>query len=273
MPKLKTKSKKLEISVLTTEGKSAGLMKLPSEIFTVDVNPKLLAQYVYVYLANQRSGSAATKTRSQVTGSTRKIYRQKGTGRARHGDIKAPIFIGGGIAHGPKPKDYNLRLTKKMRRKSLFGALTDHLESDCLQIVDGFGDIPVKTKKMVDILKNLKMVNLEQEPPKTLLVTDGKMANVYLSGRNLPYLTIKNADLINTYDILTHPKIIFAKEAIGLLTDTYLSKKEDQLAEKKRQVKTADRQPKISRIQQEITPKAQTKRPTKPNKTTKKIKK
>src|SRR3989338_9847754 len=97
---------------------------MPKEIFAVEASPRLLAQYVRVYLANRRQGTASAKTRAEVKGSTRKIYKQKGTGKARHGDIKAPIFIGGGVVGGPIPRDFSLKFNKKQKRKVLFYALT-----------------------------------------------------------------------------------------------------------------------------------------------------
>ena len=136
MPRVKTEKKPevkkvavkktsgLTVPVYDIKGKEKGTLILPKEAFAVSVKPQLLAQAVRVYQFNRRQGTASTKTRGEVTGSTRKIYRQKGTGRARHGDIKAPIFVGGGIVGGPKPKDYSLGINKKQKTKAFFGALT-----------------------------------------------------------------------------------------------------------------------------------------------------
>src|SRR3989344_7204583 len=123
MPKAK-KSGSLTVPVYEISGKEKGSLSLPKEAFSVDVNKALLAQAVRVYQSNQRQGTASTKTRGEVVGSTRKIYRQKGTGRARHGDIKAPIFVGGGVAHGPKSANYRKSISQKMRRIALLGALS-----------------------------------------------------------------------------------------------------------------------------------------------------
>ena len=114
----KTVKAGLTIPVYGLDGKEKGAAELPKEIFTVEASPKLLAQYVRVYLVNRRQGTASTKTRGEVSGSTRKIYKQKGTGKARHGDIKAPIFTGGGVVGGPKPQDYSLKLNKKQTKKA-----------------------------------------------------------------------------------------------------------------------------------------------------------
>src|SRR3972149_7539732 len=124
MPKKNTAKKeiknKLETAVYNPDGKVMKKVTLPADVFDVEVKTELLNMAVRIYQANQRLGTHKAKTRGQVTGSTRKIYKQKGTGRARHGDIKAPIFIGGGIAHGPKPRDFSLNLPKRMKRLALF---------------------------------------------------------------------------------------------------------------------------------------------------------
>jgi large subunit ribosomal protein L4 len=136
----------VKIDVLDLTGKVQTSIDLPAELFGAKVNKQIMAQAVRVYLANQRQGTQSTKTRGEVTGSTRKIYRQKGTGRARHGGITAPIFVGGGIALGPKPRDYGLSLPKKMRRVALASALTSQLNAGKVKVVDGFDTIEPKTK-------------------------------------------------------------------------------------------------------------------------------
>ena len=125
--KLTTPKKKkvnLTIPVYDLDGKEKSTLEVAKEIFGIESNPKLIAQYVRVYHANQRQGTSSTKTRGEVRGSTRKIYRQKGTGKARHGDIKAPIFVGGGVVGGPQPGKHSLKLNKKQIKKSLFTALS-----------------------------------------------------------------------------------------------------------------------------------------------------
>src|SRR5581483_3879222 len=125
---------KLSASVYDLKGKAIGRVTLPSEVFGVEENPHLLAQAVRVYLANQRQGTVSTKTRGEVQGSTRKIYRQKGTGRARHGGIRAPIFVHGGIVFGPKPREFSLSMPQKMRRLALFTALSGKVKDGELKI-------------------------------------------------------------------------------------------------------------------------------------------
>ncbi|MCJ7740751.1 50S ribosomal protein L4 [Candidatus Microgenomates bacterium] len=242
MPKRKTietkkTTGKLQTDLYDLQGSVAGKITLPPEIFAVSVSPALFAQAVRVYLANQRSGTHATKTRNQVIGSTRKINRQKGTGRARHGDIKAPIFVGGGIAHGPHPRDYTLSLPQKMKRKALFGALTDKLANNCLKVVAGLETLPVKTKEIFAVLQKLNLVGgKEKKEAVVMLVTPNKMTNIYLAGRNISCLTVRQANLLNTYEILKHKYLLLTKETIDELSKLFI-KKEEKKEETEKAVK------------------------------------
>lgn len=186
-------------------------MTLPKELFGVKVNKPLLAQAVRVYLANQRQGTASTKTRGEVEGSTRKIYRQKGTGRARHGAIRAPIFVGGGITFGPKPRDYSLTMPKKMKRTALGSALTAQLQDGNIVVVTGFEKMKPKSKLALEALASLEAGD------NTLLVTNSGAENIVRATRNLPSVDILPAASLNAYDVLSHKKLVFAKEAIGEL--------------------------------------------------------
>ena len=120
----------LNIDVFDIKGKNVGSISLPESIFKAKVNPQVVAQAVRVYLANQRQGTSSTKTRGEVQGSTRKIYRQKGTGRARHGSIRAPIFVHGGVAFGPKPRDFSLKIPSKIKQQALFSAFSSKFSAD-----------------------------------------------------------------------------------------------------------------------------------------------
>ena len=152
------KRSNLSLSIYDIDGKEQKTVELPKEVFAVTSNPSLLAQAVRVYLVNQRQGNVSVKTRSEVVGSTRKIYRQKGTGKARHGAIKAPIFVGGGVAHGPKQKDYNLKFSKKEKRIALFAALSEKLkEKKIIGLEDKALTIKPKTKIFVNFLEKLKL--------------------------------------------------------------------------------------------------------------------
>ncbi len=192
----------LSVPVLGIDGKPTGKITLPKELFAAKINKDLMAQAVRVYLANQRQGAASTKTRGQVEGSTRKIYRQKGTGRARHGGIRAPIFVGGGIAFGPKPRDYHLDFPKKMKHAALASALTSK-RTDVI-VVDGFSDIK-KTKLMAEALAAIGASG------KTLLVTD---AGGHRAAQNIASVDIMPMTNLHAYTVLSHRKIVFMKEAL-----------------------------------------------------------
>jgi len=204
----------LTIPVYNLEGKEVKTLDVPKEIFSVKPNPKLLAQYVRVYLTNNRQGTASTKTRGEVRGSTRKIYRQKGTGRARHGDIKAPIFVGGGVVGGPKPKNYHLKMNKKQKKLALFNALTIKFKN---KEIGGLSEqllkIDVKTKLMVQFLKSLDL-----ERSRTLIVL-AKMEknNLILASRNIKNITLLGARSLNPYEILKNKKILFVEEALQVV--------------------------------------------------------
>ena len=167
-------------TVVDTKGKAKGKITLPKEAFGEPVNKQLIAQAVRVYLANQREGGASTKTRGQVRGSTRKIYRQKGTGRARHGNIRAPIFVGGGIVFGPVPHDFALSMPEKMKRKALAGALTSRYQEGNIFFVDGIEKLEPKTKYVAQMLEALSLTD------SVLLVVTATAHNIVRAARNIP---------------------------------------------------------------------------------------
>lgn len=215
----------MRIDVLDINGKKADKVDLPDEIFAASINENLMAQAVRVYLANQRQGTASVKTRSEVVGSRRKIWRQKGTGRARHGDRYAPIFVGGGVAHGPKPKNWSLKMTKKMRRLALFSALTSKVKEGKVLVVQGLDKIEPKTRKMLEVLTNLKLKTKNTKlREKTLLVLPKKLERVIRAGRNIPNLGLVQANLLNTYQVLNWEKLVVMKPSIKVLKDTFLKK-------------------------------------------------
>ncbi len=214
----------MELTVVNTKGQKAGTISVSKEIFAAKVNPVLMAQAVRVFLANQRQGNASTKTRSMVTGSTRKIYKQKGTGRARHGDIKAPIFIGGGVAHGPHPRDFSLVFPKMMRRKSLFSALTAKLSQKEVVTISGLLTVEKKTKDMMEILRVLELRGTkEKKIKKVLIVIPQKVENVRLAARNIEGVKMEMANLLTTYEVLRSDVVLFMKEALPVLEKTYLT--------------------------------------------------
>lgn len=214
--KRKKEGNSLRADVFDLKGKVVETIDLPKEIFGQKENAKLIAQAVRVYAANKRSGTASTKTRGEVTGSTRKIWRQKGTGRARHGDIKAPIFVHGGVAFGPKPRDFHLILPQKMRRIALFTSLSEKLRDGNMTIVAGIKSIEPKTKMMVSVLRALFPQKKEE---RTLFVLDkeDKTTNVVRAVRNIKGIEITRFHTLNAYDVLVAGRILFTKEAIESL--------------------------------------------------------
>lgn len=211
------KEDKIIASVYNREGKEKNKLELPKEIFGIKVNPALITQVIHVYLTNQRLGTRDTKTRSEVNGSTRKIYRQKGTGRARHGDLKAPIFIGGGIAHGPKPYDYSLKISSQAKNLALCGILSDKFRQGKIKIISDFTDMIPKTKEILATLSNLNFVNNQSKADNVLIITPEKLKNVILAGRNLENLKIVMSDCLNTYEALKAKNILFIEAAIDKL--------------------------------------------------------
>jgi len=219
--KLRPKSE-LAIPLYSVDGKDTGSLDLPKEIFNTEASPKLLAQYIRVYLANRRQGTASTKTRGEVKGSTRKIYRQKGTGRARHGDIKAPIFVGGGIVGGPKPRDYSLRINKKQIRKALFYALSLKLKSEgIVGLSNDFIKVEAKTKRMFSFLKSLNL-----NGKRILLVLPKREKNnLVLAMRNLPNITIMDAVSLNAYEVLKNEKLLLLEQSLKSLEEHFLKER------------------------------------------------
>lgn len=221
MPKQKQKKEKtihksvkkmgLQVTAVGPDGKSSGRVTLPPELFGVKVNKALLTQAIRVYSANAREGGASTKTRGEVEGSTRKIYRQKGTGRARHGSIRAPIFVGGGIVFGPRVRDFSLALPKKMKRAALASALTVQYQDGNIRVIDGLGKLEPKTKIMAKALTAAGM------PRPILLVISKEAKRVVHSARNIAGVTLIGANQLNPYALLSHKSLLFMKEALPQL--------------------------------------------------------
>ncbi len=210
----------LTIKLYDREGSEKKTVELSKEIFSQKENPKLLAQYVRVYLANQRQGTASSKTRGEVTGSTRKIYRQKGTGRARHGSIKAPIFVGGGVVGGPKPRDYSLKLNKKQRQKALFLALTLKQKANAIFAADkDLITIEPKTKLIARFLREVG-----SKDQKVLFVLPKmEKSNFIFAARNIPGVHIIDAHSLNPYLLLQARKIIFVDNALSVMETHFLN--------------------------------------------------
>lgn len=211
----------LSVPLYKVDGKKNGNVELPKEIFGVAVSEKLMAQAARVYLVNQRQGTASTKTRGEVRGSTRKIYRQKGTGRARHGGIRAPIFVGGGIALGPRPRKFELKLSKQMRKKALFSSLSFKLSEEKVSAVDAAA-LTGATSQVYDLFKTLKFTN-KKGADKVLFIADNQEA--IRASSNIKGVRIIPAHSINTYEVLNSNYLILAKDSIQKMKEVFIGGK------------------------------------------------
>jgi large subunit ribosomal protein L4 len=195
------------IDILSPAGDKAGTVELPAEIFDAKVSIPLIHQVVVAQLAAARQGTHKTKTRGEVRGGGKKPYRQKGTGRARQGSTRAPQFAGGGIVHGPVPRDYSQRTPKKMKAAALRGALTDRARNSRIHVVSGVveGDISTKAAKA--------LLGKVSERKNVLLVAERSDEAAWLSARNLPQVHILEPGQLNTYDVLVSDDVVFTKAA------------------------------------------------------------
>jgi large subunit ribosomal protein L4 len=201
------------IEMRDVAGKKAGSVDLPAEIFESKVSVPLMHQVVVAGLAGIRAGTHSTKTRAEVRGGGRKPWRQKGTGRARQGSIRSPQWVGGGVAHGPTPRDHSQKVNKKMRRGSLRSALTDALQSGKLAVVDELDWSEPKTKQAVGVLESLELAG------RILLVLPDptESGTVEKSFRNLSHVKIAYSGGLGTYDILLADRVLFTGAAIERL--------------------------------------------------------
>lgn len=196
------------VALYNMEGKETGTIELSDKIFGVEVNEPVIHAVVKNYLANQRQGTQSTKTRTEVRGGGIKPWRQKGTGRARQGSIRAPQWTGGGVALGPKPRDYRYAINKKMKRIALKSALSTKAADNEIIVVDGLKAEEIKTAKIAAMLKALNVDG------KALIVTAELDKNVYLSARNIKNVKPTYVSQLNTYEVLKYNKFIVAKDAV-----------------------------------------------------------
>ena len=203
-----------KVSVYNIEGKVVGDMELNDAVFGVEVNTHLVHQAVVLQLANKRQGTQSAKTRSEVSGGGRKPWRQKGTGHARQGSTRSPQWKGGGVVFAPKPRDYSFKMNKKEKNLALKSVLTTKVAENKFIVVDGLNFDEIKTKNMVNVLKNL-------EVKKALVVTDDDNKNVTLSSRNIPGVKTAFTNTINVYDILKYDKMVVAKDVISKIEEVY----------------------------------------------------
>jgi large subunit ribosomal protein L4 len=203
----------MELAVLNQAGKDTGKkVKLNDSIFAVEPSDHAIYLDVKQYLANQRHGNHKSKERGEIVGSTRKIKKQKGTGTARAGSIKSPIFRGGGRAFGPRVRDYSFKLNKKLKQVARKSALTYKAKDNKILIVEDFSLEAVKTKEYASFLNNLKINN-----KKSLLILSDTNKNIYLSSRNLKGAEVVTADMLNTYQIMRASSIVITENSVGLI--------------------------------------------------------
>ena len=195
------------IDVQNIEGKQISQIELANDVFGIPVKPSVLHEVVTMQLSNRRSGNAAVKHRSDVKGSGRKLFRQKGTGRARRGDIKAPLLRGGGVVFGPDKRNYSYKVPKKVRKLALKMALSSKLSENELVVLDQFELGETKTKKFVDVLKALKLKN-------ALIVTEESNDRLELSCRNVPDVKVLRSEGLNVYDILKYRMLVLLEPAV-----------------------------------------------------------
>lgn len=222
---VKQKKDEITVDVMDMKGKIIETIDLPKDIFGAPVNKELLTQAVRVYLANQRRGTVSTKTRGEVKGSTKKIHRQKGTGRARHGSKRAPIFVHGGLVFGPKPRDYSLKLPEKMKRKALFSALSAKARDKNFKIVAGLEKMKPKTKEFVHVLKNLSLDGKKKNILFVVPSYSNEMKSVVKAVRNVEGVSYIAAYQLSPYEVLKSRTILCMKDAISAMEETFLKTK------------------------------------------------
>ena len=202
------------VTVYNMEGNEVGTMELNDAVFGVEINEHLVHLAVVRQLANNRQGTQKAKTRSEVSGGGRKPWRQKGTGHARQGSIRAPQWTGGGVVFAPVPRDYEVKMNKKERRAAMKSALTSKVQENKLVVVDSLALAEAKTKEMQKVLTNLKA-------DKALVVTADDDQKVVLSARNIADVQTATVNTINVYDVMKHNTVVVTKDAVASIEEVY----------------------------------------------------
>lgn len=205
-----------KVDILNIKGENVGELELNEIMFATEVSEHAVYEVVKNQLANKRQGTQSAKTRAEVRGGGRKPFRQKGTGRARQGSIRAPHYTGGGVVFAPKPRDYSYKLAKKLRRKALYSVLTSKLNDKDLIVVDSLALDNVKTKEAKAALVAL---NADK---KAYVVTAEKCDDTYRAFRNIAGVDVAEARLINVYDLVRHDKLVITKDAIAKLQEVFI---------------------------------------------------
>ena len=205
----------MEVNVLNVSGKETGAkVQLSDSIFGIEPNDHAIYLDVKQFLANQRQGTHKSKQRNEIAGSTRKLYKQKGTGGARAGGIKSPLFNGGGRVFGPQPRDYSFKLNKKLKSLARKSALSYKAQDNNIVVLEDFNFDSIKTKNYIQLTNDLKVNDV-----RTLLVLGAANNNVYLSSRNLKKAKVVTADQLNTYDVLNAGKLLLTAGALKTLEE------------------------------------------------------
>ena len=204
-----------KVALYNMNGEQIGDFELNNDIFGIEVNEKAIHQVVVNYLANQRQGTQSTKTRAEVRGGGIKPWKQKGTGRARQGSIRAPQWTKGGIALGPKPRDYRYSINKKLRRLALKSALSSKVYDNEVIVIDSLQFEQIKTKNMIKLLKDFAI------DTKTLVVIPEVNENIIKSARNIPGVKTTLASTLNVYDVISYDKFIIVKDAVDKIEEVY----------------------------------------------------
>lgn len=204
----------MKVNLYSEKGtKLSSKVELPKEIFGIKPNEAALRQYLRVYQANQRRGTASTKTRGEVRGGGRKPWRQKGTGRARHGSIRSPIWVGGGVAHGPKPRKFSLSIPKKAASLALKSAFSLRAKEEKIKVLQKLTFKEPKTAQAAKLLEKLELRR------RVLVVTPERDVKLYRSFRNIEGAVVRTAQNLNAYDVVLAENILFLKEALGKLEE------------------------------------------------------
>lgn len=204
-----------EINIINRENKSVGKAELPDDIFGVEVRKGLLHEVVLNHLANKRQGTAATKTKGMVSGGGKKPYKQKGTGRARAGSNRSPLWKGGGTVFGPQPRDYSYKLPKKVKWTALSSALTGKFNDGEVVIIDELAVKEAKTREIRTLLGSLGLKN------NVLIIIPEKNEAIELASRNIPRVNVARVSELNVYSILSHEKLLISKAAIEKMKEVY----------------------------------------------------
>lgn len=204
------------VDIVNSTGDKVSQIDLRDEIYNVPVKSSVLHEVVTMQLAGKRAGSASVKHRSDVRGSQRKLFRQKGTGRARRGNIKSPLLRGGGVAFGPDPKSWAYKVPKKVRRQALKMALSSKLQDEAILVLDALDLEQIKTRALVDVTDNLNVENI-------LIVTENKNEKLELSSRNIPHVKVLRCEGLNVYDILKYKTLVLLEASVKGIEGRLLS--------------------------------------------------